>query len=279
VKRPIINTRDEPHADPELYRRLHVIVGDANVAETATLLKMGTTALVLSLIERGELGEELMPRHPVQEIHAVSHDPSLQHRLELRSGRRLTALQVQFELLAAAAKLPDAAADQATKEILADWERVLVALERDPMSLSEDLDWVAKLSLMESYRRRDGLGWDSTRLQLIDLQYADVDPARGIALQLEQKGRLRRITDGADVAAAVDSPPVDTRAWFRGECMRRYPAEVAAANWDSVVFDLAERHALQRVPTLDPMRGTKEHVGPLLDRCSSGAELVAALSG
>jgi proteasome accessory factor A len=279
VRRPIINTRDEPHADPELYRRLHVIVGDANLAETATLLKMGTTALVLTLIERGELGESLMVRRPVAEIHAVSHDPTLKHRLELRGGRRLTAVQLQWEFLEAASRLAEADSDQATKEILTEWERVLLALEEDPLSLAEDLDWVAKYSLMQQYRRRDGSDWDSPRLHLIDLQYADVDPDRGVALQLEAKGRLRRLTNPADVERAVATPPADTRAWFRGECMRRYPTEVAAAGWDSVVFDIAGRHALQRVPTMDPLRGTRSHVGPLLDASPTAADLVAVLTG
>ena len=265
VKRPIINTRDEPHADPERHRRLHVIVGDANLSETATLLKLGTTALMLELIERGALGESLMPRRPVPEMHAVSHDPGLSHAVELRDGRRLTAIQVQFEFLQAASALPDASSDQATKEILAEWERVLVALESDPMSLADELDWVAKYSLMSHYRRRDRLDWNSPRLHLIDLQYSDTDPARGLALQLEAKGRLRRLTEPAEVDRAVDAAPVDTRAWFRGECMRRFPAQVAAASWDSVVFDLPGRQALQRVPTMDPLRGTKAHVGMLLD--------------
>ena len=278
VKRPIINTRDEPHADPEKYRRLHVIVGDANLSETATLLKLGTTALVLELIERGGLDEGLMPRRPVAEMHAVSHDPSLQHRIVLRDGRRLTAVQLQLEFLQAAAGLPDAAGDQATKEVLAEWERVLVALESDPQSLADELDWVAKYSLMQQYRRRDGLGWNSHRLQLIDLHY-DVDPARGLALQLERRGRLRRLTDDAEVDRAVDAAPVDTRAWFRGECMRRYSAQVAAAGWDSVVFDVPGRHALQRVPTMDPLRGTRAHVGALLEESATAAELVDALAG
>ncbi len=279
VKRPIINTRDEPHADPEQYRRLHVIVGDANISETATLLKMGTTALVLELVERGMLGEQLLPRRPVADMHAVSHDLELQHRIELRDGRRLTAVQLQAEFLAAASRLPDAATDQATKEVLSEWERVLAGLESDPMTMAEELDWVAKYRLMQQYRRRDGLDWGSSRLQLIDLQYADADPERGVGLQLERRGRLRRLTDPAEVAQAVDTPPSDTRAWFRGECMRRYSAEIAAAGWDSVVFDLPGRHALQRVPTLDPLRGTQAHVGPLLAQSATATELVDALTG
>jgi proteasome accessory factor A len=209
----------------------------------------------------------------------VSHDPTLQHRLELRGGRRLTAVQLQWEFLEAASRLAEADSDQATKEILTEWERVLQALEQNPLSLAEDLAWVAKYSLMQQYRRRDGSDWDSPRLHLIDLQYADVDPDRGVALQLEAKGRLRRLTNPADVERAVATPPADTRAWFRGECMRRYPTEVAAAGWDSVVFDIAGRHALQRVPTMDPLRGTRSHVGPLLDASPTAADLVAVLTG
>jgi proteasome accessory factor A len=279
VKRPIVNTRDEPHADPEKYRRLHVIVGDANLAETSTFLKLGVTAAVLELIERGELDDRYLPRRPVAEMHAVSHDPGLTHRIELRDGRRITALQLQSEYLDLARRLPDADADQATKEVLAEWERVLDGLVRDPMGLAGDLDWVAKLQLLQQYRRRDQLAWDHPRLQLIDLQYSDVDPARGLALTLEAGGRLRRLTTAEEVAAAVSTPPTDTRAWFRGECMRRYTTQVAAANWDSVVFDVPGRHALQRVPTLDPSRGTRANVEGLLDRSPDAAALLDLLRG
>jgi len=283
LKRPIINTRDEPHADPERHRRLHVIVGDANLAEAATYLKMGSTALVLSLIEAGALSDSFVLADPVREIHAVSHDPTLQHRLTLRDGRRLTALEIQRSYLEAAADLAAqqaiAGIDSQTADVLARWDRVLVDLAEDPRLAADRVDWAAKLALLEGYRRRDGLAWDSARLELVDLQYADIRPARGLALRLEASGRLERLTTPAEVAHAREYPPNDTRAYFRGECLRRYGDAVAAASWDSIIFDIPGHDALQRVPTLEPVRGTRDHVGGLLDASSTAEELLEALRG
>ncbi len=283
LKRPIINTRDEPHADPERFRPLHVIVGDANLSDTATFLKTGTTAVVLAMIEEGFLrGQDWTLARPVAEIHRVSHDTSLGHELELADGRRMTALQLQGELLELARKFcarsDHADPDPQTDELLDEWERALDGLERDPFDLADRIDWVAKLALMEGFRQRDGLAWDSPRLQLIDLQYADVRPDKGLATRLEARGSLRRLFTDDEVVRAVTTPPSDTRAYFRGECMRRYPESVAAASWDSVVFDVPGRDALLRVPTLEPLRGTREHVGSLLDASPDVATLIARLS-
>ena len=280
LKRPIINTRDEPHADPERYRRLHVIVGDANMAEVATYLKLGTTSLILSMIEDAAVDIDLMPAAPVRAMHTVSHDVSLRTPIELASGRRLTALQMQWEFLEAATKYLSerlGETDDMTKDVLARWEGVLTALEHDPMTAAGEVDWVAKLALLEGYRQRDGLGWGSARLHLVDLQYSDIRPERGLALHLESRGRLQRLTDDDEVERAVVHPPEDTRAYFRGECMRRYPQAIAAASWDSVIFDLSEFEALQRIPTLEPLRGSKAHVGHLLDASATARELLAAL--
>lgn len=281
LKRPIINTRDEPHADPERHRRLHVIVGDANLAEAATYLKMGSTSLVLALIEAGGMPDSLVLADPVREIHAVSHDPSLTHRLTLRDGRRMTALEIQRAYLEVAVALAEqqavAGVDAQTTDILQRWDRVLVDLAEDPRLAADRVDWSAKLSLLEGYRRRDGLDWGSARLELIDLQYADIRPERGLALRLEAGGRLERLTTASDVDRAREHPPTDTRAYFRGECLRRYGDAVAAASWDSVIFDIPGHDALQRVPTLEPVRGTRDHVGGLLDASGTAEELLEAL--
>ncbi|MEI6621333.1 MAG: depupylase/deamidase Dop [Actinomycetes bacterium] len=282
LKRPIINTRDEPHADPATHRRLHVIVGDANMSETSTYLKMGITSLVLSLIEAGVPLSDLALIDPVAEIQRVSHDPSLRHRVELADGRKMTAVQVQRVFLERCADFVERTegrdAHAQTVDVLARWIRLLDALERDPMECAEELDWVAKLQVLAGYRRRDGSDWSDPRLQLVDLQYSDVTPSRCLAHRLELRGSLVRMTTDAEVVAAMTEAPPDTRAWFRGECLRRYPRAIAAASWDSVVFDLAGRRSLQRVPTLDPLRGTRDHVGRLLDECPSAEELVASLA-
>ena len=278
LKRPIINTRDEPHAVAEKYRRLHVIIGDANLAEVSTYLKLGTTALVLAMIEDQFLSVDLTVDRPVATLHAVSHDPTLRELVTLRSGRTLTAVQLQMEYAEQARKYVEdrfgSDADPVTADVLDRWESVLGRLETDPMSLSRELDWVAKLQILEGYRHRDGLDWGSPRLEAVDLQYSDVRPDKGLYNRLAATGRFDRIVTDAEIDRAVTEPPEDTRAYFRGRCLAKYPDEVAAASWDSVIFDLPGHDSLQRVPTLEPLRGTKEHVGgpagPLRHRRPAG---------
>ena len=282
LKRPIINTRDEPHADPEKYRRLHVIIGDANLAEVSTYLKVGTTSLVLAMIEDRFISVDLTVDGPVSALRAVSHDPTLRQAVTLRDGRKLTAVQLQLEYLDLARKYVEdrygADADDQTLDVLARWESVLDRLERDPMSLASELDWVAKLKLLEQYRQRDGLEWDDAKLQLIDLQYSDIRPEKGLYHRLVQAGRIERLLADDAVEKAMHEPPTDTRAYFRGRCLEQFPEAVAAASWDSVILDLPGRESLQRVPTIDPLRGSKAHVGELFDRCTSAEELFVALT-
>jgi proteasome accessory factor A len=282
LKRPIVNTRDEPHADADRYRRLHVIIGDANLAEISTYLKVGTTALVLAMIEDNFLGDDLSLVSPVRDLHEISHDPTLTHRVQLADGRNITALELQGEYLERARKFVDDRygedADAQTVDVLDRWESVLHRLGTDPMQLASELDWVAKLRLLEGYRDRDGLEWDAPRLQLIDLQYADVRPEKGLYHRLVSRGAMQTLLPSGAAHAAMDAAPEDTRAYFRGECLRRFGSAVAAASWDSVIFDVG-RESLVRVPMLEPLRGTKAHVGELLDRCPTPAALIDALVG
>jgi proteasome accessory factor A len=282
LKRPIVNTRDEPHADAQKYRRLHVIVGDANLSEVATFLKVGTTALVLSMIEERFITQDLTIDGPVSALRAVSHDPTLKQTVTLTDGRTLTGVQLQLEYLDLARKYVEdrlgSDADDQTLDVLARWESVLDRLERDPMLCASELDWVAKLKLLEQYRQRDGLDWDDAKLQLIDYQYSDIRPEKGLYHRLAQAGRIERLLDDSAVEAAMHDPPEDTRAYFRGRCLEKFASEVAAASWDSVIFDLPGRESLQRVPTIDPLRGSKAHVGELLDRSDTAEALVAELT-
>src|SRR2546421_143744 len=229
------------------------------------------------------LGTDLSVEAPVAELRAISHDPSCRRLLTLKDGRKMTAVQLQAEYLELARKYTEDKygddVDDITADVLDRWESVLNRLAEDPMLLSKELDWVAKLELLEGYRTRDGLAWDNPRLQLVDLQYADVRPDRGLYNRLAARGRMVRLTDDATVNRAIENPPEDTRAYFRRRCLRQYPESVAAASWDSVIFDIPGRESLQRVPTLEPLRGTRAHVGELLDRCRTAAELVAALTG
>jgi proteasome accessory factor PafA2 len=279
LKRPIINTRDEPHADPQKYRRLHVIVGDANLAEVATFLKVGVTALVLSMIEDDfHNGRDLTLARPVSAIRAISRDTTLRTAVELASGDSLTALELQWELFDLARKyaaergLEALGDEEVGRRVLDRWESVLHGLESDPQSLASQLDWVAKLRLVEAYRDRHNLDWDDSRLAALDLQYHDLRPAKSLFARLS----MERLTDDAEVARATSEPPATTRAYFRGRCLERFSSAIVAANWDSVVFDVGE-DSLRRVPMMEPLKGTARHVDTLFDGCDSPAELLRRL--
>jgi proteasome accessory factor A len=279
LKRPIINTRDEPHADPEKYRRLHVIIGDANMNEVSTFLKVGTTALVLAMIEAGFLQADLAVGAPVTELRAVSHDPTLRHLITMRDGRKMTAVELQLCYLELAKTfVKDTDVDEVTADVLSRWESVLTRLEDDPMTCTREVDWVTKLQLLQGYRDREGLDWDSHKLQLVDLQYHDVRPDKGLYNRLVARGAVDRLVTDEQLVTAMTTPPEDTRAYFRGRCLEKYAGDVAAASWDSVIFDVG-RESLQRVPTMEPLRGTKASVGELIDACPTAAELVEALTG
>jgi len=282
LKRPIINTRDEPHATADLYRRLHVIIGDANQCDVAGLLKMGTTSLVLAMIEDRALDVDLSVRKPVATLHAVSHDPSLRTLIELRDGRSLTAVQLLWVYYEQADRYLQArhpgAIDDDTSEVMSRWSSVLTRLERDPMECAREIDWVAKLALLQGYRDRDGLEWSDHRLKAIDIQWSDVRPENGLFHRMSGRGRIESLVDDAAVKAAMTSPPEDTRAYFRGRCLEKYSAEIAAASWDSVIFDVPGQAALQRVPMLEPLRGTRAGVGDLIDRSPDAAALLRELA-
>jgi proteasome accessory factor A len=168
--------------------------------------------------------------------------------------------------------------DEQTADVLARWESVLSRLEVDPSSCAREVDWVAKLSILDGYRDRESLDWTSHKLALVDLQYHDVRPDKGLYNRLAARGSVELLVSEPEIVSAMSTPPEDTRAYFRGRCLDKYAAEVAAASWDSVIFDVG-RDSLQRVPTMEPLRGTKAHVGELLDACDSAAELVDKLSG
>jgi proteasome accessory factor A len=212
-------------------------------------------------------------------LKAVSHDPGLTHRMRLRDGRRLTALDLQWAYLERARSFVDAhGSDEMTEDVLTRWESVLDRLGRDPMECADELDWVAKLRLLEGYRDRESLGWASHKLQLVDLQYSDVRPEKGLYHRLVSRGSMKRLLSDEEVTRAMTEPPEDTRAYFRGRCLAKYAAEVVAASWDSVIFDVG-RESLVRVPMMEPERGTKVHVGALFDRCPSAKDLLEALTG
>jgi len=277
VKRPIVNTRDEPHADREKYRRLHVIVGDANLSEYTIYLRMGVTALVLSMIEDGAIKKSLSLRDPVRAIKEVSHDPSCRRAVHLDDGRKLTAVEVQLEYLEMAQQYAASRTlDEQTLDVLARWEEVLECLRRDPMELDTRIDWVMKKALIEGFMERKGLDWEAPQVQMLDLQYHDLRPDKGLYSMLERQGRAERVAAEEEIMAAIHRPPEDTRAYFRGECLRRYGSAVFGVNWDSISFSVDDE-PIKRILMAEPLKGSKVHVEDLLESSPTAADLVRNL--
>lgn len=276
MRRPIINTRDEPHADANEYRRLHVIVGDANMSQRATYLKLGFTSLVLHAIEKSVDFTDLALVEPVIQMREVSYDTELTRTMLLRDGRKLTAIDL-LEIYLERSARSVIESDEQTDDVIGQLGRVLSQLRTDKWALASELDWVAKLRILEGYRRRDGLDWNAPALAMVDLQYSDIDSRRGLANKLMANGSLNTVFDQDQINQAVDEPPLDTRAWFRGKCVTNFPAEVAAASWDAVVFDTPGNETLQRISTLDPFKGTRTHVAPLFDQADTADEFLALL--
>ena len=278
LKRPIVNTRDEPHADSQRYRRLHVIVGDANMSQVATFIKVGTAAVLFAMLEDGAL-ERMHPLHlPVPAMHRVSHDLTLSEPLALVDHTTATALEIQADLLEQARVWADrfgleaVGGDAVGLMILDKWEELLIGLERDPSSVASQIDWLAKKRLLDGFRERHDCDWGDPRLRALDLQYHDLRPEKCLAA----RAGLMTLVDDTLAHVAKTDPPTDTRAYFRGRCLQKFPQNVIAANWDSIVFDVGD-DPLRRVPMLEPTRGTVDHVGALLDESATVAELLEKL--
>ncbi len=277
VKRPIINTRDEPHANREKYRRLHVIVGDANLSEYTIYLRSGVTLLVLSMIEDGAIRKNLSLRDPVRAIKEISRDPSCKNEIQLENGKKITAVQLQAEYLEMAVSyVASHSVEPFVADVVAKWEHVIDCLERDPMELDQQIDWVMKKSLIENFMERKSVDWNSPRVQMLDLQYHDLRPDKGLYYLLERQGRAERIVTDAEIKAAIVKPPEDTRAYFRGECLRRYGSAVFGVNWDSISFSVGEQ-PIKRIMMEEPLKGSKVHVDELLNNSPTAADLVTNL--
>ncbi|MEY4527735.1 MAG: Pup deamidase/depupylase [Nitrospirota bacterium] len=277
VKRPIVNTRDEPHAEYSKYRRLHVIVGDANMAELSTYLKVGTLSMVLELLEAGAALPHIELDEPVRAIKQVSRDLDMKQSLKLSNGRPTTALAVQRAYWSAATSYY---ANHPTTEIMQDvlrrWEHVLDCLEKDPRLLVEELDWVAKRHLIESYMDRKGCGWSDPRVKLMDLQYHDVRPDKGLFYTLERSNLIKRVVSEEEIVRAETLPPPGTRAYFRGRCAAKFAASLYGVSWTSVLFDFGNP-TITRIPLMDPNRGTEAMTGALLDSCPTAEALLEKL--
>ena len=279
LKRPIINTRDEPHSDAERFRRLHVIIGDSNMSQVATFVKLGSTALLLALLEdRGADIFPSLPRRPVEALRRFALDTTLRTSVACEDRTQRTAWDYQDELWELANHYVDqsggeavAPADQ-VRQLLREWREMLDGVRDDREAIADRVDWIAKLRIVDGYRTRHDLDANDARLRVIDLQYHDLRPERSLA----QRVGLREIFSSDEVREAVHNPPTTTRAYFRGQCVARYPDQIVAANWDSVVFDVG-RGPLQRVPMMDPLRGTAELTADLLETSATADELLSAL--
>ncbi|HEY1222727.1 MAG TPA: proteasome accessory factor PafA2 family protein, partial [Acidimicrobiales bacterium] len=279
LKRPIINTRDEPHSDAERFRRLHVIIGDANLSQVATFVKLGSTALLLAALEdEGPEGFPSPPRHPVRAVRAYSLDPSLRAVEICEDNRWRSAWDFQDELWEIASTYAKKTGGEAVGDeeevslVLREWREMLDGVRDDLDAVADRVDWVAKQRIVNGIQERHGLNAHDAKLRAIDLQYHDLRPEKSLAQRVGLKTLLR--VD--EVREAVHNPPRTTRAYFRGRCVARYPDQIAAANWDSVVFDLGEG-PLQRVPMMDPLRGTAALTEDLLEVSSTANELLRAL--
>jgi Pup amidohydrolase len=244
-RRPLINTRDEPHVDASRYRRFHVILGDSNMSEWATVMKIGTTALVLDLIERGE-APQLEIAQPVDANKSISRDQTYDWIIELKDGRKISAIEVQRIYLRAAAKIdpPSLAYGAASNElagedrqwILREWENVLNDLERDPMTTRDRVDWAAKRLLLSALQEEEKLPWSDPWLQSIDLEYHNIDLDHGLYYELVKQGAIRRIVSEDDIKMSIFNPPDTTRAFFRGRSVARFNEQIASIQWDEIVF-------------------------------------------
>ena len=278
VRRPIMNTRDEPHADIDRFRRLHVINGDANLAEGATFVKAGSMLLMIAAISSGRLPDPLELVDPVAAFRTLSHDAELRATVLTADGRRWTALDLQEQLLERCLHaLPDADRDRSEHEVFAEWGGLLERGRQGPQALVGHADWATKLDLIEAFRARHGLGPIDDRVRMVDLQYHDVRRDKGLHHRLVAAGRVARRTTDEEVAAAIDHAPVDTRAWFRGECVRRFPDSVVAAGWDGIVLDLGRGRGLVRLPMPDPGLGTRALTGAALEAASGVEHLLHLL--
>src|SRR5919197_385722 len=241
-RRPLINTRDEPLVDASRYRRFHVILGDSNMSEWATAMKIGTTALVLDLIERGE-APQLEIAQPVDAAKSISRDQTYDWIIELKDGRKISAIEVQRLYLRAAARLDLGAdetaggkMDQDRQWVLREWENVLNDLERDPMISRDRVDWAAKKFLLNALHEEEKLYWGDPWLQAIDLEYHNVDLERGLYYELVRQGAIRRVVSEDEIKTAIFTPPETTRAFFRGRSVARFNDEIASIQWDEIVF-------------------------------------------
>lgn len=284
--RPIVNTRDEPHAEPHLHRRLHVISGDANCVPSNTLLKLGMTSLLLWVLETNGLPDEwkaLELKDPVAAVKVVSRDLSLSQELELADGNRMTALDIQstYQRTVDACLIEyhnGRSPDVETSDILYRWRDMIGLLADDWRQSVGDIEWATKLALLEARRSRDGLDWDAPELMAMDLQWSDVRKEKSLPDKLTERGILETMEADSWIEHAEFTPPAGTRAWFRGELIRRFPGQIYSASWHSIVVEL-DGGKLIRIPMTSPDAGSAMQLEDKLNACQSVEEVLDLVGG
>lgn len=283
--RPIINTRDEAHADEHIYRRLHVINGDANQFDVSNFLKLGSTSLVLWLLEHAptsleKLSSQVQIAEPVSANQIVSRDLSMRATLDMSDGSQKTAIDIQRLYLDTLRRALEQAGeiDGDTAQVLQLWEEVLDALSGDIYSAAPRVEWVAKLQMLESLRARGAMSWGDDRLKAFDFQWHDLRLERSIVNRLDQVGRIERLISPRDALWASTHAPGSTRAFLRGGLIARFPEAVASAGWEAVTLDIPGCSDLVRLPMLYPERATCELVGKLLEEAGSISDFLQRLS-
>jgi proteasome accessory factor A len=262
--RPIINTRDEPHSDAEKYRRLHVIAGDSNMSEYVTYAKVGATTAILQMLEDEVVFRDLTLENPIRSIREISHDITCRRKIRLANGRELSALDIQWEYLERVMRYSRTSGfPRQVESAVAMWEHLLTGLEKDPMTLRRECDWVAKYQLLEDYRAKRGLGLNDPKLALIDLAYHDVVPERGLYYILERRGMMEKIVTDADVTKALTNPPETTRAKLRGSFIKAAKARNRDFTVDWVHLKLNDQ-AQRTVLCKDPFRAVDDRVDKLI---------------
>jgi proteasome accessory factor A len=243
-KRPLVNTRDEPHADANRYRRFHVIIGDSNMSEWATALKVGTTALVLDLIERGK-APQIEIAQPINATKSISRDQDYDWIIELSDGRKISAIDVQRLYLKVADR--EKSGEPETSWLLREWETVLNDLERDVTSTQDRVDWAAKKLLLATFREEEKL-WTDPWLQALDLEYHNIQPDQGLFYELVRQGSMRSIVSEKEIKNAIFAPPETTRAYFRGRAVARFNHAISSIQWDEIAFKNGARSHLVTLP-------------------------------
>ncbi|OGL44544.1 MAG: hypothetical protein A2161_05880, partial [Candidatus Schekmanbacteria bacterium RBG_13_48_7] len=282
--RPIINSRDEPHADRNRFRRLHKIIGDANLSEYSTFLKVGTTQIILMMLEDKFLEKDLTLDEPIKSLINISHDPSLKIKVRLANRKTYSPIEIQRVFLETAKKYFETNKQLQTPEylhILREWESTLDTLEEDPMQLKDRIDWIIKKWLLERQINQKNLNWSNPRIKKMDILYHDIRRDKSLFYLLENDGYIKRIqhpNKKFDDAYFVKNPPENTRAYFRSQCLKRYGEKISEANWDVLIFKIDDDNKNKIVPLVDPSKGSASIVGNLFEKSPDAETLLQFLS-